>query len=127
MYERAFEQAAVVDEATYDGFVFSPDIDGGNDGYFRDVEELVDCCENEGIDVPDAVFCCDGRSFQIDIDHVIETAFDKIGLDDSDPEALLKLLDELRYCVAKFNNANAGVKSWREDRTRKILTRKGIS
>jgi hypothetical protein len=105
------DNATIVEN--YDGPVYC---DGIGDDYFRDVDELKDCLDQDA-DAPEFGFCCKATPIAVSFDRImewlLEDAFD--GAEDA-----LKGVDELRSAVAAFNALNAGVCNWEADFSRKV-------
>lgn len=95
--KRKFEKAEKLTK--WDGWVYWEGL-GYNEGYFRDIGELIEHCEDEGIAVPDWVFTCTPTNHKLDIKYAIE-----IMLDDAYEDAYEGLidLDELEEFIDKWN------------------------
>ena len=99
----------------HDGPVFSGGA-GGNDGYFRDLEELLDelASREDGEAWPTYAWAChDNPTVHIDYDRIIENATQEAPDGFESSEALGEA--ELRAAIDAFNEANAGpgsARSW---------------
>jgi hypothetical protein len=78
-----FEKAKKLTIEEYDGPVYWEGHSGTlGDGYFADVEDLLDHCEQEGMDPPDYVWTCDKDEMTLDaesiVEHAVEDMYDSI-------------------------------------------------
>ena len=93
--------------------------DGLGDGYFLHIDELLDRCEEEGLEVPPYVWSCKEVPFRMEADWLLERALDSHGegalqeIADKETEELQRLLDE--WC------ARQDVKSWQVDYSTAVL------
>jgi hypothetical protein len=116
-----FQKAEKLAIADYDGPVYWGDGPDGSmgEGYYSDIDDLLDRCEEEGIDLPLFVWTSKKVPFRIDADHAIENAlsdhhegaYDKIT-----PAALGQLQDLLDEWCGKQN-----IESWEPDFSRAVV------
>lgn len=106
--------------------VYSDDVDGYNDGYFADVYELIDYCEDNDIEIPYYVYGTYTSTFFLDIDDAIESALEDMH---EDAEYMIddKSLSELRLAVDKFNKENEFVKTYYKDDSTTIILKEHIN
>lgn len=89
------------------------------DGYFLNIEEFLDCCEEEEVDVPPYVWATKPVAFAMNADFLLEDALQehpedaRDALSADDERELQKLLDE--WC------AKQEVKTWVPDYKRAVL------
>ena len=110
------EKAEKLFPIQYDGWVYFEGL-GYNEGYFESVGELIEYCEDEGIDVPDWVYCCKGERHLLDIDSAIESMLDEAYEDARDD---LKDEKELYDFVEKWN-AKQNITSYYPDYKRIVV------
>lgn len=89
------------------------------DGYFSDIDELLDYCEQDGVDVPEYVWACEEQKLGINAEHIVENAVSDMGEDayDSVPE---KAVDSLQAYLDVWC-AEVGLSSWSPDYSRSVL------
>lgn len=92
---------------------------GDNDGFFIDMDDLLNAIEeaDEPVDRPEFVFCCTERPFHLNLSSAIESACDDMhegAMDDIDG------VEELQVAVDAFNERNKGVVSYGPDFSRKV-------
>jgi hypothetical protein len=103
-------------DAEYSGPVYLEGLGGSGDGYFANVGELIDHCQQMGEPVPARVWACHiNRGFTIDADSVLEDALQDHHEDaheqcDGDLQAILDA-----WC------AKQNVESWEADETRAVV------
>ena len=71
-----YEKAKRLLPEQYEGWIYAEGL-GYNEGYFESVDTLIEYCEDEGIDVPDWVYCCEETSHTLDIDSAIDSMLDE--------------------------------------------------
>ena len=102
----------------YEGYLYSDEVSGYRDGYFRDMEDLFSFCDDSDVDPPAFVFACTPTPPQlIDIDDFIDRA------ESDGPEEAWEHLngtDEIEAALKAFREANADVKFWEPDYSRKV-------
>ena len=70
---RWFAKATKVTIEDYDGALYLAGWSGDvGDGYFSDIEALLDYCEQEGRDVPDYAWACALEPFKLDAETILE-------------------------------------------------------
>jgi hypothetical protein len=116
-----FEKSEKLTE--WDGWIYSEGL-GHRDGYFEDVADLLEYCEEEEIDPPSYVWVCDKIHFvnaSIDtiLDHIFDQAYEDFDLDDLDG------VDELKAAIEKFNSANFDKVSYEPNCKKSLLITKG--
>lgn len=123
---RRREQMDKATEVTeYEGMLYSDDYSGGQDGYFRDMEEFVEDYldhvewqEDEPPERPEFLFCTtEVRPHWIGVDDVLERMADDMY---EDAARDVQGLKELESAFEVFYAANAGMKSYQTDYSRKI-------
>ena len=121
--KRKFERAEKLTPERYSGWVYSEEVDGYNEGYYADVDELVEYCEDNDVPVPDWVFCCTPYEFKLDIDSALERMTEDAyeGADDH-----LVDVKELREFVEKWN-AKQSIISYYPDYKRVVVLKSGDS
>jgi hypothetical protein len=107
-----FEKAEKVTE--YDGPVFC-EVAGSGDGFFHSVQDLIDHCECEDIDVPSYAWTCTVIHPQLDIDD----ACDRV-LDEHHESCSFIGMDELRAFVEEWNKLQSD-ETWEPDYSRAVL------
>jgi hypothetical protein len=117
---KKFEKATKVPSSEYIGLVYWQGHSGScGDGYFADVDEVLDYCEQEDIAVPKYVWACESEQFriQIDVDTELENqeAFEDAGSQISESER--KRLDDFLEEWSKMQN----VVFWHEDGSRAVV------
>ncbi len=114
--KRQYEKAEKVTEKEWNGWVFF-DGTGYMDGYFRDIGELVECCEDEGILVPEWVFACKKIQHKLDIDTALEYM-----TEDAYEDAFgdLRCVDDLRDYAHRWNKKQ-NVVSYYPDYSKVVL------
>lgn len=103
--------------------VYWPDGPTGSmgDGYYSNVEELLEICEEDAVDLPDHIWGTSPVPFRIDADHIVEgalsehyeDAYDSLG--DGALKELQTVLDE--WC------GKQKIKSWEPDYGTAVLLR----
>ena len=97
--KRRYERAEKITE--WDGWVFAEGL-GYMDGYFRDIGELIEYCEDDEIDIPEWVFACKPKRHELDIDTALEYMTEDAY---EDAYGDLRQVDELREFVREWNKA----------------------
>jgi len=114
--KRVFDRAEKLTPEQWDGWVQSDKI-GCNEGYFESVDALIDHCEDEGVDVPEWVFCCTSERHQVDADYALEHM-----LVDAYEDARSALVDEDEfYAFIEQWNAKQTVESFFADWKRVVI------
>ncbi len=96
----------------YDGWVWSHEVSGYQDGYFPSAQDLAEHCqENPGDDededkpyIPEFAHTCNTRTFSLDLSSAIESMCEE-GYDEM--EEHLSGVEELQIAVDAFNVLNA--------------------
>lgn len=120
--DRNEKDAAVMEKAElvegYNGFVHSLKLAGPQDGYFPDLDELIEYCETHDIEPPEFVHCCKPTVLCVHVSDILERLEDN-GYEEMTEHAVG--VDELRDAVAAFNEANRQTFTvWNVDYTRKV-------
>ncbi len=111
---------AATEEVEYNGWVWTPEVSGSNDGFFPNVDDLLESCfESECLDHPEFAFCCFPRAFAIDLDGVLENVDENLGAEDSLIDQV-NGLPELQAAVSQFNTLNKSVVVYEPDMDRKV-------
>jgi hypothetical protein len=117
-----FEKANKIKLDEYQGKGFYSESFGWNEGYFFDIDELLDYCDGEQISVPKYVWGCTEVPVTIDADDILERATEEAFEDAIDN---LEMVDELVEFCKKFNEANSDVITyWNDDKTAILLEKK---
>lgn len=106
----------------YDGWVYVDRL-GRQHGFFPSVDELIEYCHENKIDIPEFAFCCEENQFFIDWERAIENAESQIGLDfceDYEPEYDRESVKAFAVACAAFNEANKHIKTYDPDFKRKV-------
>lgn len=105
--------------ASYDGPVYYDGLSGDwGEGFFSDVETLVDRLHDEEADRPEFVFCCKPIVKELDIESAIENLCQD-GYEDMDSHLVIP--PELTEAVALFNKINCmALHVWETDYTQKV-------
>lgn len=111
-----YEKAEKLSPVQYDGWVYFEGL-GHNEGYFEGVDELIEYCEDEEIDMPDWVYCCKGERHLLDIDSAIESMVEEAY---EDAREHLKDEKELYDFVEKWN-AKQNIISYYPDYKRIVM------
>lgn len=70
-----YEKSKKLTIEEYDGPVYwEGHIGDMGDGYFSDIDALLDYCEEEGVDVPDYVWACKKNELKLDAEGILENA-----------------------------------------------------
>lgn len=100
--------------------VFCDGVSGGNDGYFRDMDELLDALEDHDGCRPEYAWACDAVPVvQLDYDDIIENATQE-AYEDFD-SAHLDGRDELVAALAAFNKRNEADCNWHINYKKAVL------
>ena len=110
-----FEKAEKL--TAWDGWVYC---EGVNDDYFESVDDLLERCDDEGIDRPKYVWACKADHFvNADIEDITsrleDTAYEDFDFAD------LAGLSELKAALEAFNEANKDKVSYTPDYTKAVL------
>jgi hypothetical protein len=121
--ERAlFEKSTKLAIEQYDGPLYWEGHCGGmGDGYFGDVDDLLDYCELEGVDVPEYVWACTRHDLRLDADCIVEHAVSDM-YEDAYDHVGQKAIDVLQAYLDAWCKEVAIV-SWSSDTSRSILLR----
>lgn len=111
------ENAALVEN--YNGPVFADGVRGGQDGYFRSLDELQDALADYDETAPclEFAYCCTVSPIRINLDSVLEQITEEAYEDAYED---IKGVGELQESVDKFNATNAEIQTWNADYTRKV-------
>lgn len=120
--ERArFEAAEKIDADAYEGWLYCDGIAGSNEGFFEDLETLIDlCCDAEV--KPEYAWACNPQHFAVlDIDDILQRIEeDGDAYEDFDARDM-NGIPELEKALVAFNEANIGVVSYSPDYKRAVL------
>ena len=78
-----------------------------NGDYHQSIEDLIDHCEYNGIDIPDRVWATSPTPFSVSADNVLEHAFEQWSEGCEDAEPCYSGEDDFRAAVKSFNEANS--------------------
>lgn len=114
---KRLEKATLVED--YDGPVFADGVRGGQDGYFRNLDELQEALEDydETAAALDFAYCCAVKPIRIDLDAILQSATEEFYEEAYND---LRGVDALQSAVDVFNAENAKVESWDVDYSRKV-------
>lgn len=123
--QERFEKAEKLTIEAYDGPVYWETGCSGDmgDGYFSDVDSLLDYCEQEGIDVPEYVWACASSSFQLEADAIIEHALER---QDAYEDAFDSIKDDARARLQAYLTVwtkEVDLTFWHDDHSRAVLLR----
>lgn len=98
---KRFAKAKKLTEAEYEGWVYSDYVGGPNDGFFCDIEDLLEHCHSHDVEPPEYVWACKEQHPRTDAGHVLSNALQdsyEDAAEDFDPQGeleaeLQKLLD----------------------------------
>ena len=115
-----FEAATMV--TGYDSSVFCCDLEGSrNQGYFHNLQELIDYAKDIEFALPEFAFCCVAEPYPgIDMDYAIESSCEEMF---EGAQEHLKGIEELRSACEAFKALNADVCNYDVDWTRKVAVR----
>lgn len=114
--ERLFTKAKKLTPEQWDGWV-QKDGYGYNEGYFESVDDLLECCKDEGIEPPDWVFCCGSIDHKLDADNILDDM-----LVDAYEDAREALVDEEElYQFIEAWNAKQKVATYYLDYTKVVV------
>lgn len=82
--KKRFANAEKIQEVDYDSWVW----DENTYEYFRDIEALVDHYDDEELELPDYVYACEERKFNIDAGNIICNALEDM-YDEADEKDLI--------------------------------------
>lgn len=124
--ERArFEKAEKVDYEKYpeDMLYWEGHVGDCGDGYFSDLDSLLDYCEQEGLDIPEYVWACTPHEFTLDAGRVLEREIERQQLyedafDDIPEDAKKRLQEYLSVWARELN-----MRGWNVDYGRAVVLR----
>lgn len=117
-HQQRLRNARIIAAASHDSWVFADGF-GCNDGYFQDLDRLLDDCAADEIEPPCYVHPCEPTSPpQLDIAHMIECITEEEH-EDFDAGDLIGI-EELEAAVDRFNAAQKSY-SWMWDPGRVIV------
>lgn len=92
-----YEKAEKLNPEQCNSWVYAEGI-GYNEGYFESVDALIEHCEDEGMEIPDWVYCCVEQKHKLDIDcaieHMLDDAFEGARDCLTDEKELCKFVEE---------------------------------
>jgi hypothetical protein len=119
-----FEKAQKLTLEAYDGPVYwEGHVGGYGEGYFSGVDEILDYCETEGIEVPAYVWACSPKEFKLDADVFIERELESQEMFE---EAGERISEDARARLQSYLNVwtgEQGLVGWNADQTRAVLLR----
>jgi hypothetical protein len=96
---------------------------GYGEGYFSGVDELLDYCETEGVDVPAYVWACKSKALSLDGDSILESALDGQEMyEDAGDDIPQDARDRLQAYLDVWTK-EVGLRSWSPDYMRAVLLR----
>lgn len=115
---RCAERLAAAEEVPYEGgFVYSDEVSGYHDGYFCEMDDLLEYCECEEVDLPEFVFACTPTKHAMDLESILEDVCSDGPEDMADQ---FDIPDELEQGIRLFNAQNAtALTTYYEDHERK--------
>ena len=114
--KRQFDKAEKLTYAQWDGWV-QRDGYGYNEGYFESVDDLLQHCEDEDIEPPDWVFCCESREHKLNADDILDNM-----LSDAHEDARDCIVDEEELCrFVKEWNAKQTVATYYPDYSKVVI------
>ncbi len=121
-----FEKASKLSLEEYtDAPVYWQGHEGGlGDGYFSGVDEILDYCETEGIEVPEYVWACSPHEFKLDAEDILERELERQEMYEGADEDIHE--DARERLQAYFNvwTKEQALVGWQSDYSRAILLRK---
>lgn len=117
-----FEKSQKLRIEEYDGPVYWEGHSGDiGDGYFSDVDALLDYCESEGLEVPEYVWSCEKTDMKLDAHGIVENAVSDMYEDAYDhiPEKAMVSLQAYLDTWCK----EVDIVSWHDDHSRSVLLR----
>lgn len=117
-----FEKAKKLTIEEYDGPVYWDGHSGDiGDGYFSDVEALLDYCEQEGRDVPEYAWACDKEEMKLNADGIVENATSNMFEDAYDHVPNKDIVSLQAYLDVWCKEV--GLVTWSDDHGRAVLLR----
>lgn len=120
-YQEKLAKAELVTD--YDGYIYTGEVTGLQDGYFESVQALIDEVEDgdeDGPRLPAFAFCCNSEPpKKIDADDVIKDTFSDSCEDAADNVAYL-YRQELQVALDKFYESVRWIVSFTPDYRRKV-------
>ena len=117
-----FEKATKLSVAAYDDPVFWDGHTGSmGEGYFSNVDEVIDYCESEDVAAPEYVWTCTPHEFKMDAETILEHELSK---QDMDYEALDRIPEKERGLLQAFLDTwstRQGLVSWHYDCSRAVI------
>lgn len=97
---------------------------GMGDGYFSGVDEILDYCETEGLEVPEYVWACKPHEFKLDAESILERELENQEMyEDADEDIHEDARGRLQAYLNVWVKEQALV-GWQSDYARAILLRK---
>lgn len=90
-------------------------------GFFADIEELLDYCEDKQLDIPAYVWACQFKPFEFDVDRVID-----LGLEGHHPGVRDRIDWNARSCLQAYLQVwckERKIRSWYPDHARAVMLR----
>ena len=86
-------------------------LEEGRSGYYESSDELIQACEESGIEPPSYAWLCEKRHFvKVSLDRILEDIAED-GYEDFDTDNL-KGVPELEAAIGKFEEANHDTYAW---------------
>jgi hypothetical protein len=117
-----FEKSEKLTIEQYDGPVYWDGHSGNiGDGYFSDIDALLDHCEQEGLDVPEYVWSCEPKEMKLSAEDIIERAVEEMYEDAYDSISEKSKIHLQLFLDTWCKEQN--IVSWHDDRSRSVLLR----
>lgn len=94
---------------------------GWGDGFFRDIDDLLESCEDHEVEVPAYCWPCTAKPLALDPDQLLEHAVDDMHEDAMDQ---IEAADELVAFIEAWN-AKQTCRSWCPDMSRVVVLDRG--
>lgn len=123
--ETLYEKAKKITIEEYDGPIYREGAGGDwGEGYFSDIEALLDYCETEGYDPPSYVWACSAKPFELGERAVEDLLERELEFQEMYEDAGARITDAQRKELADLLTAWAkkvNLESWEIDYSRVIL------
>lgn len=110
-----YEKARKIPDAEYEGLLFWHDGHGGTcgDNYYRDWAEILEHCEEVGIDPPPYVYGCTKKGASSDAGQIVSSALEEFHEDAADGVSAEQMTELQTMLDAWWARAN--IQSWDTD------------